>query len=154
MIWWSGDMVGWLECGNMVSGWNVEMFFLFSKCYNGESIFFAHLVKWWNNFIVYWWYCEIVQWWYGFFGDTFPSMGKYWNCEKLKCNLRIGVNCFVGVNFISRDVVLGDSFLWRNVVFSGNYPRGHVPWNCPRSFCAPIQHLTTLDTLLECNESR
>ena len=41
MIWWSGDMVGWLECVNMVSGWN-GTFFSFSKWWNGEIIIWCN----------------------------------------------------------------------------------------------------------------
>ena len=34
-----------------------------------------------------------------------------------------------------------------NFVFLGLNPGGHVLWNCLENFCAPGQHLTTLETL-------
>ena len=42
----------------------------------------------------------------------------------------------------------GAIFVGAHLVFPGQYPMGHVPWDCPGSFRARGQHLTTLDTLL------
>ena len=69
MMWWSGDMVGWLECVNMVWGWSGAMIFLcflngeiviwcngdMVKLSNGELFFGGHviidgdMVKRWNG---------------------------------------------------------------------------------------------------------
>ena len=72
-----------------------------------------------------------------------------WNGEKAKCNLCIGVNFLVWVNFVPQDncprveIVVGANF-----VIPGQNPWGHVPEDSPVSFRSPGKLLTTLDTLL------
>ena len=151
MIWWSGGMVGWLECANMVSGWNGAMVFSFSKWGNGESIFFAHMVKWWNNYMVKWWYGEIVQWLIVFLGHISINgeMIKRWSAV-------FALEWFFSLEWLlfTRTLSWGTIFVGVNVFFPGHYLGGHVPWDCPGSFCDPWQHLTTPDTVLGRNFPR
>ena len=90
MIWRSGDMVGWLECVNMVSRWNGAMTFLFYKWWNGETVklFYSVMVIWWN--------CPTEN----MFWDTFPLMVKCWN-GKMVNKTNIAMNCMVIFNYIT-----------------------------------------------------
>ena len=63
-------MVGWLECVNIVWGWNGAIIFLFTKCWNVEISIWCNggMVKFSND--------------ESFLKDTFPSMAKWWNGDE------------------------------------------------------------------------
>ena len=124
MIWWSVDMVGLLECIKMVLGGDGAMYFYFSKWCNGESIFFTHMLKWWIYYgvMVIWWNFPMANW---FFGTHFH---QYWNGEKVKCNLRVEVDFFVGVNFVPWDNYPGGQWLLKQILS----PREKIPRDMSR----------------------
>ena len=62
----------------------------------------------------------------------------------LRFNFGVGVNFIVGVNFVPWDNFPGGKLSLDLISPS----RDNIPWDCPGSFRAPEQHLTTLDTLV------
>ena len=73
---------------------------------------------------------------------------QWLNGEKLKCNLRVGVNFFVRVNFVPGDNFPGGKLLLEKISSYRENHGGNLPGDNPGSFRSLGQLLTTLDTLL------
>ena len=135
-------MVGWLECVNMVLGWNGAMFFF-------------QMVLWWIYIFHIWWNGEIIIW---FNGDMVKfSNGESGFLGHISINgemvKRWNAICVLESIFSLEQILSPGTFSWgtivvgENFVLPGNYPGGNFPWDCPGSFLALWQHLTTSDTI-------
>ena len=95
---------------------------------------FAHMVKWWNHYgvMVKWWNCPMAN---RFLGTHFH---QWWNGEKLKCNLRVGVNFLLEWILFPGTIFLGENCCWRKFrrtgkttgeIYQGTILGVFVPWD-------------------------
>ena len=97
----------------LLNGVMVNQYFL--------NIQYVEMVKSLYGVMVIWWNFPMVN---HFFGTYFH---QWWDDEEVKYNFRVGVNCFVGVNFVPRDIFLGDNCCRRKFCLPRTLYRGVVP---------------------------
>ena len=87
-----------------------------------------HFIWWWSGVMVRW--LLMVKWWWR---DYFFAEIQFWHWVEFYCWSDF---CPPG-KFSWEKIFIGSNF-----VFPGQNNVGHVPWDGPRSFRSPVQHLT------------